>query len=407
MKNNCINSYIYIIFVIQFDTFINRKLMLNKNTQKEPKEELLTIKEAAELLKVSEVSVKRYISKEVIPSVKIGGARRIIKNDVWDAFFEKMQQEHNEKMSIVAEPENPYLVKREIDKEEKKSKLGFNGLTPSEWALLSKNVINEDEILNPVWNDLSSPRNKYQLEHGAVYPVKLVERLIKMYSAEGDTVFDPFLGIGTTVIAAQNLNRNGVGIELNPKFANVAKQWLADVQGLFGNDKHYIIINDDCRNMLKHIRKDKIQLTVTSPPYADFIRKSIEDRTTTHKTSIITHENNSTVKPYSDHEHDFGNLPYKEFLKEIKEILKYNLEVTKPGGYSCWVVKDYRDTKNKIPYVPFHSDLANVGQEAGWLYHDLIIWDQTGQRRLVLLGYPSVFYTNQNCSFIVVFRKRK
>ena len=56
--------------MIQFDTFINRKLMLNKNTQKEPKEELLTIKEAAELLKVSEVSVKRYISKEVIPSVK-------------------------------------------------------------------------------------------------------------------------------------------------------------------------------------------------------------------------------------------------------------------------------------------------------------------------------------------------
>lgn len=123
MKNNCINSYIYIIFVIQFDTFINRKLMLNKNTQKEPKEELLTIKEAAELLKVSEVSVKRYISKEVIPSVKIGGARRIIKNDVWDAFFEKMQQEHNEKMSIVAEPENPYLVKREIDKEEKNPNL--------------------------------------------------------------------------------------------------------------------------------------------------------------------------------------------------------------------------------------------------------------------------------------------
>ena len=74
---------------------------------------------------------------------------------------------------------------------------------------------------------------------------------------------------------------------------------------------------------------------------------------------------------------------------------------------ACWVVKDYRDTKNKIPYVPFHSDLATVGQEVGWLYQDLIIWDQTGQRRLVLLGYPSVLYVNQNCSFIVVFRKRK
>lgn len=380
--------------------------MANKKTT-ETEEELLTIKEAAELLKVSEVSVKRYIAKEVIPSVKIGGARRIIKNDVWDSFVQKIYEEHNAKTNTVAEPENPYLVTREIEKEEKKSKLGFNGLTPSEWALLSKNVINEDEILNPVWNDLSSPRNKYQLEHGAVYPVKLVERLIKMYSAEGDTVFDPFLGIGTTIIAAQGLNRHAVGTELNPKFAGIAQQWLNDVQGIFANDKHYKIINDDCRNMLNHIRKDKIQLTVTSPPYADFIQKSLKDRETVHKTSIIKHENNSTVKQYSESENDFGNLPYKEFLQEIKKILQDNLELTKAGGYSCWVVKDYRDTKNKIPYIPFHSDLARVGEEAGWLYQDLIVWDQTGQRRLVLLGYPSVFYVNQNCSFIVVFRKPK
>ena len=373
-------------------------------------EEFLTIKEAAELLKVTEVTIKRYIAKEVIPSVKIGGARRIIKNDVWDDFVQKMRVEKLEKTKretdfFVSEPQTQYLVKRELTKEERKKKIGFNGLTPTEWALLSKNVIVEDELLNPVWNDLSSPRNKYQLEHGAVYPIKLCERLIKMYSAEGDTVFDPFLGIGTTMIAAQQLDRHCVGIELNSKFAGIAQNWLNDVQGLFKNDKHYKIVNDDCRNLLQHVRKDKVQLTITSPPYADFIQKSLKDRETVHKTSVIRHENNSTVKQYSEHEDDFGNLPYNDFLEEIKHILKDNLEVTKVGGYSCWVVKDYRDTKNKIPYVPFHSDLARAGEEVGWKYHDLIIWDQTGQRRLILLGYPSVLYTNQNCSFIVVFRK--
>ena len=373
-------------------------------------EELLTIKEAAELLKVTEITIKRYIAKEVIPSVKIGGARRIVKNDIWDDFVEKMRVEKQKKSKketdfFVSEPQTQYLVKRELTKEERKKKIGFNGLTPTEWALLSKNVIVEDELLNPVWNDLSSPRNKYQLEHGAVYPIKLCERLIKMYSAEGDTVFDPFLGIGTTMIAAQQLDRHCVGIELNSKFAGIAQNWLNDVQGLFKNDKHYKIVNDDCRNLLQHVRKDKVQLTITSPPYADFIQKSLKDRETVHKTSVIRHENNSTVKQYSEHEDDFGNLPYNDFLEEIKHILKDNLEVTKVGGYSCWVVKDYRDTKNKIPYVPFHSDLARAGEEVGWKYHDLIIWDQTGQRRLILLGYPSVLYTNQNCSFIVVFRK--
>lgn len=298
-----------------------------------------------------------------------------------------------------------YTPKREIKKEENKSKVGFNKLTPTEWAMLSKNVIDEDELFNPVWNDLSSPRNKYQLEHGAVFPVKLAERLIRMYSKESDTIFDPFLGIGSTIIAARALNRHGVGIELNSKFTRIAEQWLDDFQGFFRNEYVYKIITDDCRNTLKYIRKDKIQLTVTSPPYANFIRRSIEDRSTTHKTSVIKYENKSTVKPYSDNEKDFGNLHYQEFLIQIKDVLHQNYDVTKKGGYSAWVVKDYRDTKNKIPYVPFHSDIANIGQEVGYKFHDLIIWDQTGQRRLVLLGYPSVLYTNQNCSFIIVFRK--
>ena len=248
--------------------------------------------------------------------------------------------------------EQPNLLPESELERVKEIKRGFNGLTASEWASLSKNV----------WNDLSSPRNKYQLEHGAVFPVKLAERLIKMYSREGDTIFDPFLGIGSTLIAAQNLARQGVGTELNPRFAGIAEQWLRENAGMF-DASVFRVINDDCRNMLQYIEPNTIQATVTSPPYADFIRKSIEDRTTTHKKSVIKLENNSTVKPYSDDERDFGNLPYRDFLKQIKYVLKVNYALTKTGGYSAWVVKDYRDTKNKVPYVPFHSDLARAGEE--------------------------------------------
>ncbi|MCA6072302.1 MAG: hypothetical protein LE178_01995 [Endomicrobium sp.] len=55
----------------------------------------------------------------------------------------------------VSEQQENYIVSREIEDETKKAKLGFNKLTPTEWALLSKNVITEDDILNPVWNNLS------------------------------------------------------------------------------------------------------------------------------------------------------------------------------------------------------------------------------------------------------------
>ncbi|MDQ3713112.1 MAG: site-specific DNA-methyltransferase [Acidobacteriota bacterium] len=289
---------------------------------------------------------------------------------------------------MLSEKDNTNLLP-ESEEERAVKRLGFNGLTPTQWAQVSKNV----------WNDLSSPRNSHQLEHGAVFPIKLAERLIQMYSAEGDSVLDPFLGIGTTLIAAQNLKRHGIGTELNPRFAKIAETWLEENRNLFSKEFCYKIVNDDCRNLLNHVRPEKIQVTVTSLPYADFIRKSVEDRKTVHKKSVIKHENNSTVKAYSDDSRDFGSLPYKDFLEEIKIVLKANFTVTKNGGYSAWIVKDYRDTKNKVPYVPFHSDLARAGEEVGFKFHDLIVWDQTGQRRLILLGYPTVFYTNQNSKF--------
>ncbi len=73
----------------------------------------------------------------------------------------------------------------------------FNGLSAKEWTVLSKNV----------WNDVSSPRQSHHLLHGATFPAALAERVLSLYSGRGDIVFDPFAGIGTTVIAAAKLDR--------------------------------------------------------------------------------------------------------------------------------------------------------------------------------------------------------
>ena len=289
----------------------------------------------------------------------------------------------------------PKVLSKEdtLKKEAEQRNKSFNGLTASEWASLSKNV----------WNDVSSIRARKHLEHGATFPEKMINRLIQMYTKSGDLVLDPFLGTGTTLEACRNTNRAGIGIELNERFIQPALE--VTKQTTLQKPLSLKVIHDDCRNLLNHIKEESIQLMVTSPPYANFIQKSIEDRENTHKTSLIKLENNSTVNQYSDKKEDFGNLEYYDFLKELKEVMKKLFIVTKKGGYNVWVVKDHRNTKNKIPYIPFHSDLAKIGEEVGFKYHDLIIWDQTGQRKLVLLGYPSIFYTNQNCSFLVVLRK--
>ncbi|HEY3273665.1 MAG TPA: DNA methyltransferase [Methanocella sp.] len=267
----------------------------------------------------------------------------------------------------------------------------FNGLSAKEWASMSRNV----------WDDVSSPRQKKHIDHGATFPEKLAARLIRLYSRPGDLVLDPFLGTGTTLEACLATGRNGIGIELNGEFCLAARHTIK--HGSAGPAIE--VINDDCRNLARHVEAGSVQLMITSPPYADFIRKSVEDRSKIHKRSRIAIENNSRVKQYSNDPRDFGNLTYDLFLLEMKSLIKALYVATKPGGYNVWVVKDYRDTKKGVPYIAFHSDLARLGEECGFRFHDLIVWDQNDQRSLILLGYPSVFYTNQNCSFLVVFRK--
>jgi site-specific DNA-methyltransferase (adenine-specific) len=59
--------------------------------------------------------------------------------------------------------------------------------------------------------------------HPTEKPVELMEYLMRTYTNEGDTVLDPFMGSGTTGVAARNLNRNFIGIEMDPKYFEIAK----------------------------------------------------------------------------------------------------------------------------------------------------------------------------------------
>ena len=84
-------------------------------------------------------------------------------------------------------------VKEEVSIEEKERlqrEKTFNGMTAHEWTLSSRSV----------WNDVSSARKGKHLVHGATYPEKLCDRVIKMYSHEGDCILDPFFGFVIIVI---------------------------------------------------------------------------------------------------------------------------------------------------------------------------------------------------------------
>ena len=87
------------------------------------------------------------------------------------------------------------------------------------------------EWFQQVWNGLTGESTK---NHPAPYPVELAYRLVRMFSFVGDTVLDPFMGTGTTLLAAARCDRNSVGVEIEPSYVRIAKSRLElELQGLF------------------------------------------------------------------------------------------------------------------------------------------------------------------------------
>jgi modification methylase len=70
-----------------------------------------------------------------------------------------------------------------------------------------------------IWTGITGASTK---EHPAPYPLQLAERLIRMFSFVGDTIFDPFMGTGTTNVAAAKWGRNSIGVEVDPKYFDIA-----------------------------------------------------------------------------------------------------------------------------------------------------------------------------------------
>ncbi len=74
-------------------------------------------------------------------------------------------------------------------------------------------------------------------KHPAPFPLELADRLIRMFSFVGDTVLDPFVGTGTTLLAAAQAGRNAIGVEIDPHYARLAKDRLVTVDQLFNRPR--------------------------------------------------------------------------------------------------------------------------------------------------------------------------
>lgn len=275
----------------------------------------------------------------------------------------------------------------------------LNELSGSEWTQLSKSVVTYG-------GSIAEKRRK----HGAAYPIELVEHYLKIFTNQGDTVLDPFLGVGTTADACSLLNRNCIGFELNREFYELASNGIdpIDAKNREVFDVEIDVYNESCLKLDKYVNEGSVDLTITSPPYSDLLHKVAEKFAGyTYEKNIYKESGKDLAKPYSENEEDLGNETWEGYQEKIDVLMSKLYSVTAEGGFNVWVVKDFRDVQNHIPYVNLHSKIIELATKNKWILIDVVIWDQSAQRKLVKLGGPKArrFYFNIGHSFILIFRK--
>jgi DNA modification methylase len=258
----------------------------------------------------------------------------------------------------------------------------MNELTGKEWLQLSFSV----------WRDVAKDSEERALKHPAAFPRMLVDKLLKIYlKGKNKLVMDPFLGIGTTLLAAKAAGHDGVGFDLNKDYLAIAEGRIS--AELESHPTTFKIYNADSRNLLDHVEPNSVDLVVTSPPYWDILNQ----KRTADKRDI---------KGYSEDKEDLGNIEdYEEFLQNLKEVFSAVYVAMKPNSRCVSVVMDLR---KKDKFFPLHEDQTRIMKEIGFELEEYVIWDrQRDYNNMKTLGYPWVFRFNKVHEFVCVYWKRE
>ncbi len=120
---------------------------------------------------------------------------------------------------------------------------GYRSPTPIERLLSIVPADSYQTWFRQIWSDIPGASTR---GHPAPFPVALAERVIRMFSFVGDTIFDPFMGTATTNVAAARSGRNSIGTEIDPLYFRMAKARLTEVTSdLYGASE--VIVEEHAR----------------------------------------------------------------------------------------------------------------------------------------------------------------
>jgi DNA modification methylase len=200
--------------------------------------------------------------------------------------------------------------------------------------------------------------------------------ILLRYSSEGDLVLDQFAGGGTTLVEAKLLNRNIIGVDVNPDALSRCREKLDFDYPNAGQ----VTIHQGSAEKLDFIEDKSVDLICTHPPYADIIHYS------------------------EDIESDLSLLGVKDFLTAMKSVAEECHRVLKKGKF-CAVLMG--DTRKKGCVIPMSFEVMKIFENAGFTTKEIIIKEQhnckaTGYWKTNSIKYNFLLLAHE---YLFVFRK--
>lgn len=191
--------------------------------------------------------------------------------------------------------------------------------------------------------------------HGNFIP-QVATQLMLRYTLEGDTVYDPFIGSGTTAYEAERLGRNLIGYDINQELISKLMDKVSpnssfiEIHTQDSSDPSAVKLT---QSLLQTHQKSAVQFAILHPPYYDIIKFSSDSRDLSNSPDIPT------------------------FLKRFKQVVANTLEVLEPGRYFAVVIGDKYSQKQWVP-LGFYCMQAAI--EPGVTLKSIVVKDIQGNR---------------------------
>jgi hypothetical protein len=260
-----------------------------------------------------------------------------------------------------------------------------NDLTGREWVFWTRSVITK--AYPP---DLQHPLRS---RHGGQKPPRLCADLISVFTKKGQSVLDPFMGVGGVLLGASLCGRQATGIEINPEWVGIYREVCAR-EGLACQET----ITGDSREALAALSGRSYHLVLTDVPYWKMDRAPRSRGTYKKVGEKARPARASRLGPFND-------TPYaskQEWLSSMTGVLGQAAGMLAPLGYLVVFIGDmYRDNRYHCLSGELASELQRV---PGLTWKANLIWYDVS-KKLHLYGYqysyiPSLIHQN-----ILVFRR--